>query len=393
MRLLIVSHLYPYPGVDRHKFVHDQAVALRELGVDVRVVSPTPYIPRVLRLDQRLRRRGGKPPRALRDGIVADYPRFLQPPRRILFERVGDLAYRRVRALPWIVPGAFDLIHAHQALPDGAIAQRLSRDLGIPYVVTVHGADVHVGLRQGGRVAARTRAVLREAAAVIAVSPTLARKLAAFVILDHLSVAENGGPGGAPRAEPADLLNGRRYVLLAGRLVPGKGHEDVLRAAARLRVAFPDVQYVIAGEGPLGSRLKALSASLGLDDRVHFVGRVDHGRLLRIMRGAALLALPSAPEGFGLVHLEAMTQGTPVIGCLGQGPADFIESGVSGYLVPTGDTDALTAVMAQVLADPVAAAAVGEAGRAVAGSFTWERNARLVNDIYRQVIAGSSRGD
>jgi glycosyltransferase involved in cell wall biosynthesis len=392
MRLLIVSHLYPYPGVDRHKFVHDQAVALHELGLDVRVVSPTPYVPKVLRLTERLRRRGGKPPRALRDGIVADYPRFLQPPRHILFDRVGDLAYRRVRALPWITPGAFDLIHAHQALPDGAVAARLSRDLGIPFVVTVHGADVHVSLRKGGRVAARTRAVLGEADAVIAVSPTLARKLSAFVASEKLHVAENGGPGGTSPADPADPLGGRRFVLLAGRLVPGKGHEDVMRAAARLRAAFPDVHYVIAGEGPLGGRLMTLRAGLGLDDRVHFVGRVEHGRLLQLMSGAALLALPSAPEGFGLVHLEAMTQGTPVIGCLGQGPADYIQPGVSGYLVPPGDLDALTTVLASVLADPVAAAVVGEAGRTVAEGFTWARTARLVNEVYQQVIAGSSRG-
>ncbi len=61
-----------------------------------------------------------------------------------------------------------------------------------------------------------------------------------------------------------------------------------------------------------------------------------------MMARADVFALPSAPEGFGLVHLEAMTQGTPVIGCLDQGPADFIEDGVSGHLVPYGDVEALT---------------------------------------------------
>lgn len=393
MRLLIISHLYPYPGVDRHKFVHDQAMALRGLGVDVRVVSPTPYIPRAPWPNERLRRRGGKPPQAVRDGITADYPRFFQPPRRILFDRLGDFAYSRVRALPWLAPGSFDIIHAHQALPDGAIAARLSRDLGTPFVVTVHGADVHYSLRQGGRVAARTRAVLHDADAVIAVSSTLARNISTFVTLDRLRVVENGGPGSVPPAEPTDYLAGRRFVLSAGRLVPGKGHEDVMRAAACLRATFPDVHYVIAGEGSLHNHLVGLRAKLGLDDRVHFVGRVEHGRLLQMMRRADLFALPSAPEGFGLVHLEAMTQGTPVIACLGQGPANFIKHGVSGYLVPPGDLDALTTTLAKVLADPLSGAAVGEAGRAVAGSFTWERNARLMHDIYEQVLAGTIKGE
>jgi glycosyltransferase involved in cell wall biosynthesis len=114
---------------------------------------------------------------------------------------------------------------------------------------------------------------------------------------------------------------------------------------------------------------------------------------LAMMSRADVFALPSAPEGFGLVHLEAMTQGTPVIACLDQGPADFIEDGVSGYLVPYGDVIALTGVLSSALADPAAATVVGEAGRLVAASFTWETNARRMLDIYAEVVAGSARKD
>lgn len=393
MNVLIVSHLYPYPGVDRHLFVHEQSLALRRLDVRLRVISPTPYAPRVLWFSPRVRRRGGKPQRAVRDGITTDYPRFPQPPRHILFDRLGDMAYTRLRRLPWIAQGGFDLIHAHQALPDGAIAAHLSRDLGVPYVVTVHGVDVHHGLSRGGAVAARTAEVLQGAAVVIVVSDMLARKLTGYVSLNDVRVVQNGGPADTPPAEPADYLPGRRLVLCAGRLVPGKGFEQVLEAVARLRDDHDDLHCVIAGEGALRRRLTALTAHLGLDEHVHFVGRLEHGKLLAMMARADVFALPSAPEGFGLVHLEAMTQGTPVIACVDQGPADFIEDGVSGYLVPYGDVDALTHVLSHALADPSAATAVGEAGRVVAASFTWERNARHMLDIYAEVVAGSARKD
>ena len=393
MNVLIVSHLYPYPGVNRHLFVHAQSLALRRLGVQLRVISPTPYAPRVLWFNARLRRRGGKPQRAVRDGITTDYPRFPQPPRHILFDRLGDVAYRRLRRLPWIADGGFDLIHAHQALPDGVIAAHLSRDLGVPYVVTMHGVDVHHGLSRGGAVAARTAAVLRGAATVVVVSDMLARKLTDYVTLDDVRVVQNGGPADIPPAEPADYLPGRRLVLCAGRLVPGKGFEQVLQALARLQSDHADLHCVIAGEGALRRRLTALASELGLAEHVHFVGRLEHGKLLAMMARADVFALPSAPEGFGLVHLEAMTQGTPVIACLDQGPADFIEDGVSGYLVPFGDVDALTGVLWAALADPSAAAMVGAAGRSVAASFTWERNARRMLDIYAEVVAGSSRKD
>ncbi|MCX6374005.1 MAG: glycosyltransferase [Actinobacteria bacterium] len=393
MNVIVVSHLYPYPGVNQHLFVHDQCVALGRLGVRLRVISPTPYTPRVLWFDPRLRRRGSKPQRAVRDGITTDYPRFPQPPRLLLFDRLGDMAYRRLRRLPWIAEGGFDLIHAHQALPDGAIAAHLSRDLGVPYVVTLHGVDVHHGLRRGGAVAARTTEVLRGAAAVVVVSDILARKLAAYLSLDNVHVVQNGGPGGLTPAQPAAYLPGRRLVLCAGRLVPGKGFEQVLQALARLQGDHDDVHCVIAGEGALRRRLITLATALSLGERVHFVGRLEQGALLAMMARADVFALPSAPESFGLVHLEAMTQGTPVIACLDQGPADFIEDGVSGYLVPSGDVDALTGVLSTALADRAAATAVGEAGRSVAAAFTWERNARRMLDIYAEVVAGSARKD
>ncbi len=382
MKVLVVSHLYPYPGHQRHLFVHDQCVALRAAGVDLRVLSPTPWVPRVLWTSPRMRRRGAKPARAVRDGITAHYPRFVQPPRRILFARVGDVAARHLRRIPWLAQEGFDLVHAHQALPDGAIAATIARDLGVPYVVTVHGADVNSALVGGGAAARRAAEVLQGAAAVVVVSAVLARRLAGYVELDSVHVVRNGLPADLTPVEPADAFPGRRVVMTAGRLVEGKGHEHVIAALARLRDAHADLECVVAGEGVLRRRLTAIAAELGVGERVHLLGRLDHADLLRMMARADVFAVPSAPEGFGLVHLEAMAQGTPVIGCLEQGPADFIEDGVSGFLVPYGDVAALTRALDIVLGDPARARAVGEAGRRVAESFTWDDNARRMLDIY-----------
>jgi glycosyltransferase involved in cell wall biosynthesis len=393
VRVLVVSHLYPYPGVDRHLFVHEQCLALRDLGVEMHVISPTPWIPRVLWSSSRMRRRGSKPPRAVRDGIVADYPRFPQPPRRVLFDRLGDFAYRRVRGLPAVTRERYDLIHAHQALPDGAVAAHLSRDLGVPYLVTVHGADVNRGLESAGPVARRTAEVLEGAAAVVAVSGVLARRLTSRLPLDAVHVVQNGVPVDLHGVSPADYLPGHRVVLAAGRLVAGKGLEHVLEALARLAADREDLRGVIAGEGVLRRRLEGHAAELGLADRVAFPGRLEHENLLAMMARADVFALPSAPEGFGLVHLEAMTQGTPVIGCLDQGPADFIEDGVSGHLVPYGDVDALTRALAAALDDGERACAVGEAGRRVAETFTWERNARHMLELYEQCASRAPRED
>jgi glycosyltransferase involved in cell wall biosynthesis len=387
MKVLVVSHLYPSPGVERHLFVHEQILALRDLGVEVRVVSPTPWVPRVLWRDERQKRRGTKPREAVRDGIVAEYPRVLQPPKRLFFDRLGDLAHRRVRRLPSLKTGGYDLLHAHQALPDGSLAQRLAADLGVPYVVTVHGADVYQHFRMGGAVERRAKRVLAAADGVMANSSAVAGLLAGTVTPDRLTVVLNGTTGLGATVEPAsDYLPGEPLILTVGYLIERKGIADLVAAVGRLRGDDRRVHLAIVGDGPLREALAAQAETEGVADSVHFLGRVPHARVLALMARAQLVALPSWDEAFGLVYTEAMAQGTPVIAARGEGPEDFIADGVSGYLTPIRDPGALASIIAGVLDDPDAAAAIGAAGRAAALELSWERNARLTLGVYDRVV-------
>lgn len=394
MRVLVVSHLYPSPGVERHLFVHEQALALREHGVEASVLSPTPYAPRFLWRDPRQRRRGEKPRRAMRDGIRAEYPRVLQLPRRLFFDRLGDVAYHCVRRLPAVKSVPCDLVHAHQALPDGALAQRLARDMGVPYVVTVHGADVYQHLRMGGAVAQRARSVLAAADAVMANSSAVARLLAPVVSPDRLTIVPNGTTGLNQTVAPAvDYLPGEPLVLSVGYLIERKGLQYVIDAIGRLRQSGRRVHLAIAGDGPLRDVLAARAEAAGVADSVHFLGRVPHARVLALMARCDIFALPSWDEAFGLVYTEAMAQGRPVIAGKGEGPEDFIHDGVSGCLVPVRDAATLSVVIERLLADPSAAARIGAAGREAALTLTWGRNARLTYDVYRRVVASGPRKD
>ncbi|MEI6450037.1 MAG: glycosyltransferase, partial [Actinomycetes bacterium] len=388
MRVLVVSHLYPSPGVERHLFVHEQILALRELGVEAQVLSPTPWAPRILWRDARQKRRGQKPREAVRDGIVAEYPRVLQPPRRLLFDRLGDLAYRSVCSLPSVTAGDYDLLHAHQALPDGALAQRLAADLRVPCVVTVHGADVYQHFRVGGAVARRAKTVLGSAAEVMANSSAVAGLLAGVVMPERLSVVLNGTTGLGRAVEPAtDYLPGEPLVLTVGYLIERKGIRELIAALGRLRADGRRVNLAVVGDGPLRGALAAQAEADGVADAVHFLGRVPHERVLALMARADLFALPSWDEAFGLVYTEAMAQGTPVIAGKGEGPEDFVVDGVSGYLTPVRDAGALAGIIAEVLDDPAAAAAVGAAGKAAALALSWERNARLTYGVYERALS------
>ena len=387
MKVLVVSHLYPSPGVERHLFVHEQILALRDLGVTAQVLSPTPYAPRLAWRDPRLRRRGEKPHVAVRDGVTAEYPRVFQTVRRLLLDRMGDVAYYCVRRLPSLEAGAYDLLHAHQALPDGALAQRLAADLGVPFVITVHGADVYQHLRMGGAVARRARSVLAAADAVMANSSAVAGLLAGVVRPERLTVVLNGTTGLGGEVAPADgYLPGEPLVLTAGYLIERKGIAYLIDAIGRLRRAGRRVHLAIVGEGPLRGVLAAQAEACGVADTVHFLGRIPHSHVLALMARSDVFALPSWDEAFGLVYTEAMAQGTPVIAGKGEGPEDFITDGVNGYLVPVRDAEALAGAISRVLDDPSGAAELGAAGKAAALSLDWGRNARLTHQVYERVL-------
>ena len=388
MRVLVVSHMYPWPEAERHLFVHQQVLALKALGVESHVLSPTPWAPRVLWRSERQRRRGRKPREAVLDGVTAEYPRVLQPPRRLFFDRLGDLAYHTVRRLPSARSAGYDLVHAHQALPDGALAQRLAADLGVPLVITVHGADVYQHLCRGGAAGSRARQTLGGADGVMANSSVVARLLDGVVAPERLSVVLNGTTGLETQVAPAsDYLPGEPLVLTVSQLIERKGTSDLIAAVGKLRRDGRRVQLAIVGEGPLRRALEEQARAEGVAADVHFVGRLQHARVLAMMARAQLFALPSRDEAFGLVYTEAMAQGTPVLALQGGGPEDFIDHGASGgWLVPAHDPGAIADVIARVLDHPEEAAAIGAAGRATALGLSWQRNARLTLDVYQRVL-------
>jgi glycosyltransferase involved in cell wall biosynthesis len=387
VKVLVVSHLYPSPARAGSLFVHEQVLALRDLGLAVSVVSPTAYAPRPLQVNDRLRARGATPQAAKIDGVAVRYPRVLLLPRRLLFQRSGDLFYRGLRPLlPGLRAEGFDLVHAHQALPDGASARLLAADLGVPYVVTVHGGDVNVNLARPGAVRDRTVGALRGAAAVVGVSGAVTTRLAGIVPTDRLHTVPNGVTGLEPVA-PCDFSPGRPLVLSVANLYASKGHAAVLDALARLAPTHGDIVYAVVGDGPQRKPLESRARKLGLSARVRFLGWRAHDDVLALMARADAFVLPSAPEGFGLVYAEAMAQGTPVVACRGEGPADFVDDGESGLLVPPRDAGAVATAIARLLDDPATAARLAAAGRAAVAGLTWRCNAERQLAIYERVLA------
>ncbi|MBP9826077.1 MAG: glycosyltransferase family 4 protein, partial [Thermoanaerobaculia bacterium] len=161
------------------------------------------------------------------------------------------------------------------------------------------------------------------------------------------------------------------YALIVGRTAGMdryKGHDELLEIWPEVRRRLPAARLVVAGSGSDLERLRGKAAALGLtaessDAAVYFTGQIDPATLGELYRRAAIFAMPSLLEGFGLVYPEAMAAGKPCLALQGTAPAEIIVDGETGRLVPQNDPAALGDALVELLGNPERARAMGEAGR------------------------------
>lgn len=285
-----------------------------------------------------------------------------------------------------------DLVHAHGPLPCGHAAMLLSAELGVPYVVSVHGLDAFSTEQVHGRTGQWCRRISQRVYAssrrVICISERVRERVLEGVPRScRTSVVYNGvdpelfSPGDVPSSSPL-------IILSVGNLIPIKDHDLLIRAIAQLLPEFPSLCLEIVGDGPEGSRLQALSKQLGIEDRVRFLGRQSRREVAAAMRRCTLFALPSRFEGLGCVYLEAMSTGKPVVGCRGQGIAEIIQHGSNGFLVGPDNERELTLALAMLLRDQKLRCNLGTAARdTILERLTLAGQAGSLARIYRESVA------
>lgn len=325
--------------------------------------------------------------------VPAQWLRYFSLPRGFGLSTAGAFVFARivgqVRETQKTAP--IDLIHAHGALPCGHAAMLLAAEIGVPYVVSVHGLDVFSTEQVKGRAGQWCRRISQRvygsSRRVICVSERV-REL----VLEgtgsscRTSVVYNGvdprffSSSVAPQS--SDLT-----VLSVGNLIHNKGHEVLIRAMNSLRTEFPGLTLEIIGNGPERLRLESLARQLGIGERVHFLGRQPRRTVADAMRRCTIFALPSRYEGLGCVYLEAMSVGKPAIGCRGQGIAEIIQQGTNGFLVGPDNEKELALVLGMLLRDETIRQNLGRAARdTILDALTLEQQAERLLRIYRECV-------
>ena len=396
MNVLIVSHLYPRPtdpvlGV----FVEEEAKVLAR-HCNLRVVSPAPWFPPV-KLSPRWYDYSQLPLRELRQGIEVYRPRTVVLPRNLLFPLLGLSFYIALRRLVREIEGEFpiDLVHAHTAYPDGFAAAKLGKAMGRPTVVTLHGGDVTLHFRSyfGRRLGLWA---IAHADRVIAVSNSLRKKVVEEdeASADKITVIPNGVDVSRfvplPRGEAQNKLGlsaETSRVLYVGAITKSKGLDYLLMTFKTLLAsAQGPVELVLVGDGDYEQDARLLAQRLGIADLVFFAGKRPNAEIPLWMNSCDVLVLPSLSEGLGVVLIEAMACGKPVVATACGGPEDVVTP-YTGILVPPADEKALAQALLDALSngDRFSPAVIRQ--HAV-DNYAYEGIAARILDLYAEVRQG-----
>lgn len=392
MKVLIISHMYPstfnsMSGI----FVHQQAEALMKQGCEVKVISPVPLAPfPINKLSDKWRAYSEVPSQTIMDSIEVYYPKYVEFPKGILFHRSGELMALGIKNIveETYKDFKFDIIHSNVALPDGYSAMKVNEKYGVPHVVTIHGQDFQNTLNKNEKCRKSLFQVLDKVDKIIAVSSKLKELVKDEEFYPKIEVINNGiDKMYLYNQEKKEEKNRVIKILSVSNLIKTKGIDINIKAIAKIIEKYPSIEYEIIGEGSKKEELINLVNNLGLEKNVKFLGKLQHHMVMKHMNSCDIFSLPSYSEGFGVVYVEAMSQGKPVIGVKGEGIEDAIIHEHNGFLVQREDVEDLTKTLDFLINNEEKRIEIGKRGReTVEENFTWDLNAKKVISIYNSLI-------
>lgn len=392
MKILVISHMYPssfnsVAGI----FVHKQVKALIEQGHEIKVISPVPFAPFPLnKIKKKWRAYANNPGYAVIDGVEVYYPRYLEFPNSYFFAHSGYFMYLGVRDIVKKIydKWKFDIINSNVAIPDGYCAMLLNRNYNVPHVVTIHGQDFLYTLYKNKSCRTKLYTVLENVDKIITVSNRLKNVMKSEKFIDKIVAINNGiDPDDFSVIRSGVKTSGGKTVISVSNLIDTKGIDLNIKAIFELVKRYPDIKYNIIGEGPEKPALLKMVKNFGLENNVFFLGKPPHEETMKYVSSSDIFCLPSWQEGFGIVYIEAMALGKPVIAVKGEGIEDVIVDGKNGFLVEPKNVEDIVRAISFLIENPDKAREVGKTGqKSVMDGFTWSINATKTVDVYEELV-------
>ncbi len=297
----------------------------------------------------------------------------------------------------------FDIVHSHFADHAGFAGAITSKILRKPFVLTTHGYDVYYSKELGYGLGITwlqriyVFLILKSADKICPVSNALKKQCITrwHVNPKKLEVLHNGiYIPGLPeedelnRFKSVQNIDDKKVILSISSLIKRKGQQNIIKALPAVIKEVPNAIFILVGEGPYLPELEHLVKELSLESYVKFTNRfADRSELPMFLSICDVFVLASVLESFGIVYLEALALGKPVIGSRGQGCEDFIENGVNGFLVDPTNTDELARRIVVLLKDRSLRESMGRKGREVVREgFLWKYSVERLVRIYEELM-------
>lgn len=305
------------------------------------------------------------------------------------YKKLGERHYSRVKSEIQKISGTFDLIHSHFTWSSGYVGARLKEEYGFPFVVTGHGYDVYSLPFKDGEWRNKIEYVLNSADHIITVSRSNLTCIKRLDVSTPITVIPNGFKSNL--FYPRDLIECRKklnlpldkkIILTVGNLDPIKGHKHLINSIHNIVKDRDDILCVIVGAGYLRNSLKRQIRSLGLEKFIWLAGGKPHGEIPLWMNACDLFVLPSLRESFGVVQIEAMACGKPVVATRNGGSEEIVISDEYGLLAQPSDPDDLAEKILQALETEWDREKI----ILYAEGYRWEDVVKRILDLYLQIL-------
>jgi glycosyltransferase involved in cell wall biosynthesis len=283
-----------------------------------------------------------------------------------------------------------DFIHAHTVFSDGGTAYKLHRKNGTKYIVNVRNTDINFFYKYAIHLRPFMYKIMINASAIVFISHAYKTKTLSLLPADVLSQIEDKClviPNGIDDFWHEQALPEKRVkldneikLLFIGLIDENKNLGAVVSACAELNKKGHNVSLDIVGNGPLEEKNKALCKELNIEDKVTFHGYIkDNEKILSIMDKCSVFVMPSYRETFGLVYIEAMSRGIPVIFSKGEGIDGFYDEGEVGFSVDPNRAETITESVEKILQnyDRMSALCIDHSK-----SFNWDSVSNQYIEIY-----------
>lgn len=362
MKILVLSHMYPH-NIEPAKevFVEEEVNALAKTH-QIKVISPIPYFPPI-RFFKKWYQMRLIFSHEVKNSVEIFRPRFIGLPRALFYFLVGYSYLFSVYGLIRKIKKKFNfkVIHAHNVYPDGFVGTILGRIFKKKVIITAHGLDVN-GLLKQRLIRFVSLPAIKRADKIIAVSTSLKDELIKLgVRSEKIEVIHNGVD--VSRFYPMDknnlleqlkLAKDMQRIIYVGGIIWSKGLKYLLEAFRIVKQRRERVELLMLG-GVTGTywekeaaEIKNLTKELGINESVRFLGKMPNEKIPQWMNLSDVLILPSLSEGFGVVLVEALSCGIPVISTRCGGPQDIVNDDV-GNLVDPKDSEGLAEAIIYVL--------------------------------------------